>query len=151
MIPYTVYGPSVNSIAAGLHQDDDVVTVTGLANGREMKTTASGAKWAAFELIAGNTAVRLLVPAEIYATSGDQLDPVIIPGVGLRPSNVRVTGRLDQHDIRPALIAQKIARITDGEPVAIPEPDVAAPQRVLRPDDGISVDEAIAMLRGGAR
>jgi hypothetical protein len=149
--------PSVQFVVAGLHNDGEIITITGIANCPEINDTARGDKWATFKLIDGGTSVKMHVLPKLYAEAGDQLNPVRQPDRSLRPSAVRVTARVDCRGDQPALIAQTIVRLSSGEPVAVPpltaEPftllreAASRPQPLLGPEDGISLDEAIAMLR----
>jgi DNA polymerase III alpha subunit len=145
--------PSVQSVIAGLHEDGEIVTVTGIANCPVMEMTARGDDWGTFKLVDGNTSVRLHVFPKVFAEAGDQLNPVREPDRSLRPSTVQVTARVDHRDDQPALIAQTIVRLSDGEPVAVPllsaEQFGQLREAGLNPDDGISLDEAVAMLREG--
>jgi hypothetical protein len=159
MNTYTIQGPSIASIAAGLHECGDVVTVTGIANGQGLKETRDGTACAAFDLIGDNTAIRMLVFPRVYAETGDQLDPVKEPDGSLRPSTVQVTGKVDRGwGARPELVAQSIVRLSAGEPVAVAPIDFEALRKVAAirdANEGVSLDEAIASLRnsegGGAR
>lgn len=103
---------TVEAVAAGLYDEGDTVTITGIMNGPIQHTTKLGAKWATFVLIGERTAVETHVFPELYASS----PAVFESAAGLRPTAVTVTATVTTRDFQPGLLANQITRTAEAVP-----------------------------------
>jgi DNA polymerase III alpha subunit len=104
----TVPMPSIQSVVAGLHEDGDTVTVTGVLNNLHLKRTKQGNDWATCILLDGNTAVDVTVLPLPYQQHRDVIGPVRGSDKSLLPPTVTVTGRVDHRDCVPGLVASAL-------------------------------------------
>lgn len=138
----TVPMPSVQSIAAGLHEDGETVTVTGVLNNLSLKRTKQGNDWAGFHLIGERTSIDITVFPLPYQEFGDLLGPICGPDRSLVPPTVTVTGRLDARGTASSLIATAFA--CHGHENHGPHPNRRLPAAVR-------ADMDLAVLTGSVR
>jgi hypothetical protein len=124
--------PSIESVAAGLHVDGDVVVLTGISIPRELRETGrgdlftvavaddeagavtvrelrdigNGDLWAVINLACDRTAVEVWVPPVLYPAT----EHLVAPTAALYPPcTVTVTGRVVRRGQRPTVWATDIS------------------------------------------
>jgi hypothetical protein len=104
----TVPMPSIQSVIAGLHDDGETVTLTGVLNDVTLKRTKQGNDWATFTLTGEKAVVDVLVFPKIYRQFGDLLGPITGPDDTLLPPTVTVTARVCTRGLVHSLYADKL-------------------------------------------
>jgi hypothetical protein len=111
----TTVSPSIADVVSGQVPDGQTVTLSGIANSFDTKTTLQGSPWLEFLLIeTGVTAVTVALPARAYALHGEELLKVrrMVNSAG-RPCTapyVTVHGRVDRDRLIPAVVADQMIR-----------------------------------------
>lgn len=103
---------TISTIAAvvdGEHAHGETVCVEGRADGLQAHEHR-GVTRGTFLLISSETAVRVVLLPDEYATYSSQLAPVNYDGIP-RPPLVVATGRVDRLEKVPTLIAEEIVRL----------------------------------------
>lgn len=101
---------SISDIAAGKHNDNDLVWVAGLANGFEFHDSRQGDPWVKFTLASPKTAVTVHLHPLEYNTFGPILGPTLDR---CRPPQVRVAGLVIKQGFWPVIIATDVVRLTE--------------------------------------
>jgi len=128
MKTYTIQGPSITSIAAGLHEDGETVTVSGILNGHSPHRTRQGNDWAEFRLIGEHAAIDIAVFPLYYQEFRDLIGPVRGPGRILQPPTVTATGRVETRGTTHSLVVTTVE--CHGHEGHAPHPNLRIPAAV---------------------
>lgn len=135
--------PSIGSVAAGLHDDGDTVTVTGILNEAHYQRTKQGNDWMTARLIGEHTAIQIQVLPKFFAEYRDMLGPIRTPDRHLNPPTITVTGRVNTlyHRKPPPVHVTEV--VCQGHEQHGPHPDGPLPARLSVKTDLSMVDYTI--------